>query len=61
MRYPIYDDYDEIPGIVADYILEMANERNLASIPLENINVFLDELAESEKEKLLYFPKRNFY
>lgn len=61
MNYPIYNNYEEIPRLVADYILEVANERNLASIPLENINVFLDMLNETEKERLLYFPKRNFY
>jgi hypothetical protein len=61
MNYPIYNNYEEIPRLVADYILEVANERNLAAIPLENINVFLDTLNEAEKERLLYFPKRNFY
>lgn len=61
MRYPIYDSYDEIPRLVSDYILAVADERNLSAIPLENINDFLDMLTETEKERLLYFPKRNFY
>lgn len=61
MRYPFYDNYEEIPKIVADYILSVSNERNISSIPLDNINDFLDMLNENEKENLLYFPKRNFY
>ena len=61
MNYPIYNNYEEIPRLVADYILKVANERNIASIPLENINCFLDTLSETEKANLLYFPKRNFY
>jgi hypothetical protein len=61
MKYPIYNNYEEIPRLVADYILEVADQRNLDAIPLENINFFLDMLNEAEKEKLLYFPKRNFY
>lgn len=61
MRYPIYDNYEEIPKLVADYILTVSNERNIASIPLDRINDFLDMLNENEKENLLYFPKRNFY
>lgn len=61
MKYPFYENYDEIPRLVSDYILDVAGERNLAAIPLENINFFLDTLAETEKERLLYFPKRNFY
>ena len=61
MKYPFYDKYEEIPGLVADYILSVSNERNISSIPLEHINDFFDMLNEAEKEKLLYFPKRNFY
>jgi hypothetical protein len=60
MRYPFYNNYDEIPRLVVDYILSASNERNISSIPLEYINDFLDMLNEKEKEKLLYFPKRNF-
>ena len=61
MRYPIYENHDEIPKMVADYILAVSNERNLSSIPMEYINDFLDMLNEREKEELLYFPKRNYY
>ena len=61
MRYPIYDNYEEIPKLVADYILTVSDERNISSIPLDYINDFLDMLNENEKENLLYFPKRNFY
>lgn len=61
MNYPIYNNYEEIPRLVADYILEVANKRNLADIKLVDINDFLDSLTEKEKENLLYFPKRNFY
>lgn len=61
MRYPIYDNYEEIPKLVADYILTVSNERNISSIPLDRINDFLDMLTENEKANLLYFPKRNYY
>lgn len=61
MRYPIYESHDEIPKIVADYILAVSDERNLSAIPMDYINDFLDMLNEREKEKLLYFPKRNYY
>lgn len=53
MRKP-YRTYAEIPELVADYVLTVADRKHIMSIPLEDINSFLDGidqyLAEKEEE-----------
>ena len=50
MRKP-YRTYAEIPETVADYILTIAEKRHIMSIPLDEINSFLDGLHEYYKTK----------
>lgn len=50
MREP-YRTYAEIPPLVADYILTVAEKKHIMSIPLEDINSFLDGLHEHLMKK----------
>jgi hypothetical protein len=43
MRKP-YESYAEIPVLMCDYILTVAEKRNIMDIPLEDINGFLEGL-----------------
>ena len=40
----IYQTYDEIPPLMREYILTVAEEKTIMNIPLEDINSFLDGL-----------------
>jgi len=40
----IYQTYDEIPLLMRDYILTVAEEKTIMDIPLEDINSFLEGL-----------------
>ena len=44
--YKAYRDYDEIPVLVKDYILTVADANQIEQIPLEEINSFLSGLTE---------------
>lgn len=46
-----YRTYAEIPPLVADYILTVAERKHIMSIPLDDINSFLDGLHEYHKTK----------
>jgi hypothetical protein len=46
-----YQTYAEIPPLVADYILTVAEKHHIMSIPLEDINSFLDGLHEFYKKQ----------
>lgn len=46
-----YNTYAEIPETVADYILTIAEKRHIMSIPLDEINSFLDGLHDYYKTK----------
>ena len=50
MRKP-YLTYAEIPPLVQDYILTVAEKRHIMSIPLSEINSFLDGLHDYYKTK----------
>jgi hypothetical protein len=50
MRKP-YLTYAEIPETVSDYILTVAEKRHIMTIPLDEINRFLDDLHEYYKNK----------
>lgn len=43
MRKP-YRAYEEIPVLMREYILTVAEEKSIMDIPLEDINSFLDGL-----------------
>lgn len=45
MRKP-YFSYDEIPQLVREYMLTVANEKCIMDIPLEDINSYLSGLHE---------------
>lgn len=45
MRKP-YNSYAEIPPLVEDYILTVAEKKHIMSVPLDEINSFLDGLHE---------------
>lgn len=40
----IYQTYDEIPLLMRDYILTVAEEKTIMDVPLEDINSFLEGL-----------------
>ncbi len=48
MRKP-YFSYDEIPQLMREYMLTVANEKYIMDIPLEDINSYLDGLHEHYK------------
>lgn len=50
MRKP-YETYAEIPPLVSEYILTVANKKHIMSIPLEEINSFLMDLHAYYKQK----------
>jgi hypothetical protein len=50
MRKP-YNTYAEIPELVADYVLTVADRKHIMSIPLEEINSFLDGIDQYLAEK----------
>ncbi len=50
MRKP-YRAYEEIPVLVREYILTVANEKRIMDIPLEDINSYLDGLHEHYKNE----------
>lgn len=39
-----YHSYEEIPPLMREYILTVAEEKTIMNIPLEDINSFLDGL-----------------
>lgn len=43
MRKP-YRSYSEIPLLIQDYVLTVAEKRDIMDIPLEDINSYLDGL-----------------
>lgn len=45
MREP-YKSYEAIPPLVKDYILTVAEKKHIMSIPLDEINSFLEGLHE---------------
>jgi hypothetical protein len=44
-----YNTYAEIPPLIEDYILTVAERKHIMSIPLDDINSFLDGLHEYYK------------
>lgn len=48
MRKP-YQSYAEIPVLIRDYILTVAEEKSIMDVPLEDINSFLSGLHEHYK------------
>lgn len=40
----IYQTYDEIPLLMREYILTVAEEKTIMDVPLEDINSFLEGL-----------------
>lgn len=48
MRKP-YQTYTEIPQLMCEYILTVAEKRSIMDIPLEDINSFLSGLHEHYK------------
>jgi hypothetical protein len=44
--------YEEIPQLTKDYLLTVADADFIEEIPLEDINSFLQGLAEYDKQKL---------
>ena len=46
-----YRTYAEIPPLIEDYILTVAERKHIMSIPLDDINSFLDGLHEYHKTK----------
>lgn len=42
----IYNNYEEIPWTVADYILSVSDVDNIYEIPLDEINDFLYNLED---------------
>jgi hypothetical protein len=50
MRKP-YETYAQIPPMVEDYILTVAEKKHIMTIPLEEINSFLDGLHEYHMRK----------
>ncbi len=48
MRKP-YETYAEIPVLMRDYLLTVAEKRNIMDIPLEDINGYLRGLDEYYK------------
>lgn len=46
-----YQSYSEIPPLVQDYVLTIAGKKHIMSIPLDEINLFLDGLTEYYKNK----------
>ena len=44
-----YNTYAEIPPLIEDYILTVAERKHIMSIPLDDINSFLDGLHEYHK------------
>lgn len=46
--------YDEIPVLIREYVLTVADEKSIMDIPLEDINTFIDGLHryyETEQEE----------
>lgn len=43
---PVYNEYEEVPVLVQQYIETVADVSNYAEIPLEDINQFLAGLYE---------------
>lgn len=41
-----YKSHGEIPGLMASYVLEVADADNIAEILLEDVNSFIKELEE---------------
>lgn len=50
MRKP-YQSYEEIPVLIREYMLTVAEKRTIMEIPLEEINSFLGGLHEYYKDK----------
>lgn len=45
MRRP-YSSYSEIPTLVQDYVLTVAGKKHIMTIPLDEINSFLDGMHQ---------------
>ena len=50
MRKP-YRTYAEIPLMIQDYVLTVANEKRIMDVPLEDINSFIDGLHQYHEMK----------
>ena len=46
-----YESYSHIPPLVQDYILTVAHKKHIMSIPLDEINSFLEELDKFYESK----------
>jgi len=46
-----YETYSQIPPTVQDYILTVSGKKHIMTIPLTEINVFLDELHRYYESK----------
>ena len=44
-----FKTYEEIPVLIREYVLTVADEKSIMDIPLEDINAFLSELHEHYK------------
>jgi len=45
----MFTSHEEIPALLASTILSMADANNIASIPLDDINGFLEMMEDSER------------
>ena len=43
--------YDEIPVLIREYVLTVADEKSIMDIPLEDINTFIDGLHQYYETK----------
>jgi hypothetical protein len=46
-----YQTYDEIPALMREYVLTVADRKVIEEIPLEEINMFLQGLHQYYKNK----------
>lgn len=47
-----YKTYEEIPVLVSEYVLTVADKKHIMSIPLNEINEFLRDLTEYLNQKV---------
>ena len=51
MKVAPFKTYEEIPPLTKEYIVYVSGETDLESVPLEDINSFMDMLYEIENRK----------
>ena len=59
----IYNDYKEIPQSTVDYVLSVSDADNIADIPLEDINDFLnglDKWTDENSPPRTYVPTEEY-